>query len=82
MQTFFGVQIDTSTMTVEELENARTKIQERLSHIVTGYWACHIHSAKYFLDDLKEEGTKLEEILANIKYQIYYRKKSNHRFPR
>ncbi|MCI8485680.1 MAG: hypothetical protein HFJ20_00840 [Clostridia bacterium] len=82
MQTIFGVQINTSTMTVEELEEARTKIQEILSHIVTGYRACHIYLNKYFLNDLNEDVSKLKTILANIEHQIQYRKISEHRFSR
>lgn len=82
MQTIFGVQINTSTMTVEELEEARTRIQKMLLRIVTGYWACHIYLNNYFLNDLNEEMSKLKTILANIEHQIQYRKISEHKFSR
>lgn len=33
MQNFFGIEVDTASMTTEELQEARTKIREMLSNI-------------------------------------------------
>ena len=33
MQNFFGVEVDTANMSTEELQDAKTKIQEMLSNI-------------------------------------------------
>ncbi len=33
MQNFFGIEVDTASMTTEELQDARTKIREMLSNI-------------------------------------------------
>ena len=86
MQTFLGVKVDTATMTVEELEGARTKIQEILAHkrhqIVTSHLACHRYSANNSSNDLKEDQHKFQEMLSNINHQIYARKMSMHRFAR
>lgn len=84
MQIFLGVKVDTATMTVEELEGARTKIQEILAHkryqIMTSHLACHRHSADFSLMELKEEQTKFQEMLSNISHQINTRKIAEHRF--
>ena len=85
MQNFFGVKVDTATMTVEELEGARTKIQEILAQkrhqIVTSHLACQRYSANNSSNDLKEEQI-IQEMLSDINHKIYARKMSMHKFAR
>lgn len=86
MQNFFGVKVDTATMTVEELEGARTKIQEILAHtrhqIVTSHLDCHRYSANNSSNDLKKEQIKFQEMLSIINHQIHVLKMSMYRFAR
>lgn len=82
MQFFYGVPVDTATMTTEELQRSRTKIQEILAikqhQIMTSHLARHRHLANY--SELKEEQTNLQEMLSNISHQINTRKIAEHRF--
>lgn len=78
MQIFYGVPVDTATMTMEELQRSRTKIQEILAikqhQIMTSHLARHRHLANY------SELNNLQEMLSNISHQIKTRKIAEHRF--
>lgn len=85
MQFFLGIEVDTATMTTEELENARNTIRGILANInhqiAIGYLAKHRHSSDNNLDELVNYRNNIQETLSNIEHQIVTRKIAKHRHP-
>ncbi len=78
MQFFLGIEVDTTTMTTEELERVRNTIRgilANINHQITiGYLANHRYSANNDLDELVNDRNNIQAMLSNIEHQIVTRK--------